>query len=92
MLAALYGIIGFFHQLQKRLKIFRLLRKRRVNGRTQQITLTWFCIAAHPLIIALAVRLRVFNYRQPVLHTDKIAELPNSFGTAPEIAEFPRAV
>lgn len=40
VLTALYGITGCFHQLQKHLEIFRLLRKRRVNGRTQQIALT----------------------------------------------------
>ena len=27
-----------------------------------------------------------------MLHTDKIAELPDSFGAAPEVAKFPRAV
>ena len=27
-----------------------------------------------------------------MLHTDKITELPDSFGAAPEVAEFPRAV
>jgi len=76
MLAALYGVTGGFHQLQKCLKIFRLLRKRRVNGHTQQIALAGFCIAAQPLVVALAVRLRILDYRQPVLHTYKIAEFP----------------
>ncbi len=27
-----------------------------------------------------------------MFHTDKIAELPDSFGAAPEVAKFPRAV
>ena len=92
MLAAFYGVTGGFHQLQKFLKIFRFLRKRCVNGRTQQIALTGLCFAAQPLVVALAVRLRILNHRQPVLHTDKIAELPDSFGAAPEVAKFPRAV
>lgn len=86
------AVTGRFHQLQKCLKIFRLLRKRRVNGGTQQIALTGLCIAAHPLVVALAVRFRIFDHRQPVLHTNKITELPNSFGAAPEVAEFPCAV
>ena len=92
MLAALYGVTGGFHQLQKCLKIFRLLRKRRVNGHTQQIALAGFCIAAQPLVAALAVRLRILDYRQPVLHTYKIAEFPDSLGAAPKVAEFPCAV
>ena len=92
MLAALYGITGFLHQRQKHLEIFRLLRKRRVNGGTQQIALTGLCIATQPFVVALAVRLWILNHRQPVLHTDKIAELPDSFGAAPEVAKFPRAV
>ena len=52
MLAAFYGVTGGFHQLQKHLEIFRLLRKRCVDGRTQQIALTGLCFAAQPLVVA----------------------------------------
>ena len=68
------------------------LGNRRVNGRTQQIALTGLCIAAQPFVVALAMRLRILDHRQPMLHADKIAELPDSFGAAPEVAEFARTV
>ena len=49
------------------------------------------CLISQPLVIALSMRFRILYNGQPILNADRIAQLADRFGAAPEIAELPVA-
>jgi len=69
-----------------------LLLQSFVNGNTQDFSVGWFSLKAVPLIVSRTATLRIFNDRQLMLGTDKVAQPCNSSARSAEIPKLPFAV
>lgn len=86
---ALDLIPGLPQQLQQRFKAVGLLCQRIVNGRADSLPVGGFLFVAQPLVVALAVALRILHDGVAVLDADGIVEPPHGAAAAPKVSEFP---
>lgn len=86
---ALDFITGLPQQLQQSFKTFGLLRQRIINGSANPLTVGGLFLIAQPLVIALAVTLRILHDGVSVLNADGVIEPPHSAGAAPKVTELP---
>ena len=85
---ALDLIPGLPQQLQQRFKAIGLLCQRIVNGCADSLPVGGLLFVAQPLVVALAVALRILHDGAAVLDADGIVEPPHGAAAAPKVSEF----
>ena len=91
-IAALDLVSGVAEQRNQDVHVLGILRKRLINGHPQKITMRRLFAISQPLVIVLAMPLRIFYDGVSVLDADGIIQLADSLRAAPEIPELPVAV
>ena len=85
-------VSGLRQHCHKSVKALRLFGECAVDGSSKQIAVAGLRVAAKPLVIAVTVRMWMFDHRELILHTDQVTEFSHCLSASVKIAEFTLAV